>query len=244
MGPIANLLGLALMSLDHFIAIGWPLKHHKLQRRSTIEILIASTWIVALIRGITYYFNTYESFMLAVINFSSVDFDSFCEKWEEQKKPRPSNTGLNFTVILLTTIGLVFLAIFVMYCYIAWVAFKAIKTKWYFQRYSRTSSAKNRTARKRMRQVKGIGTTILLLFSFMLLWTPISVFYIRSITNSLVIDPNTKCEIILIDIVCCTSLIDVGIYFMRSKEGATVLRRYRPKIYKASRPNLITHVRH
>lgn len=151
------------MSLDNFIAICWPLKHPKITlQKCSIEADHICLY-VALMCCLAYYSN------------NIADIDEFCEGWPKVPKDRQqANSVMNTTGTLLKIIGQVFLAICVKYCYIAWIGFKASKSKRYFQRYIRSSSEKS-SAQRKIKQMKGIETTILLLSLVISLWSPIGV---------------------------------------------------------------------
>ena len=54
-GTTANILGLLLMSVDHFVAIKWSLKHNIILRRRVVTILITGCWIFSILSGMLYH---------------------------------------------------------------------------------------------------------------------------------------------------------------------------------------------
>ena len=242
-GPWANLFGLVLMTLDHFIAIRWPLKHRILMSKRTVEIMIGCSWIFAVICGILYNLTMFTTLVRAVTGLLQEDtkntsFDSFCRDWiqmtnEEIKRQRDASHYPIFfrrSLILLISIVLpTFISLLYMYTYIVTVVIKVTKRRRHFQRSS-ISSANQDTLnlRKRMRQARGIGTTITLLAAFLLLWTPVIVFYALVSTDSPILPPKRrdirKIRRTMKVVLSCTTLVDIGIYFMRSKEAKRVLR--------------------
>ena len=183
-GPWANLFGLVLMTLDHFIAIRWPLKHRILMSKRTVEIMIGCSWIFAVICGILYNLTMFTTLVRAVTGLLQEDtkntsFDSFCRDWiqmtnEEIKRQRDASHYPIFfrrsLIILISIVLPTFISLLYMYTYIVTVVIKVTKRRRHFQRSS-ISSANQDTLnlRKRMRQARGIGTTITLLAAFLLL---------------------------------------------------------------------------
>ena len=162
-------------------------------------------------------------------------FDSFCEKWITLLIDDTSKEDVNQQIyatnfsITFTLISAVFLTITLIYCYIIRVALQARKTKCYFQRYSISSNDKSHLARIRMRRAKGIGTTVFLLTSFIILWSPVLICKALILTKSPVLPSKekdiTKIDRCLIVVVCCTSVVDMVIYLIRTSDKETLVKK-------------------
>ena len=212
-GTAANILGLVLMSVDHFVAVRWPLKHHILLSKSTLEVIIGISWILACILWAIYYIGNYKT-LQAALNSTMDDvngtFSVFCKHWlflsiskvmyEELRVRIYKDASLTFVLS-----GFVFVAIAFMYCYVSKVTVNARKTKSFFQNHSQSSSKSAITSdyqhssatsttsfsnawfkqvRKRLKLKRCIRTTMLFLGSFAVLWTPILICLVLILVKS------------------------------------------------------------
>lgn len=226
-GPGANLLGLALMSMDHLIAVRWPLKQHIILNPKVVTVLIISAWTMAAILSIIYYNFIYKSMVYAIIDTFSTDavttntVETFCRKWDDLMSKRRYSEEFAMYIFKCSIVGIVFITMFNIYCFIAYVAFKADKTKGHFQRHCAISTIKRNSLKGRLQKTKGITTTIMLLTAFLLLWVPSLILDVMIMTESpLLLDHDfifgtVYCSLM----VSCTTVVDVVIYFMRSREA-------------------------
>ena len=201
-------------------------------------MMIAGCWVLAALFSVTHYILPYKLMIEVSMNMSSNCFesdssslDSFYEQWIVLLMDSTRNNDTNQRIyttnfsITFALVSAVFLTITLIYCYIIRVALQARKTKCCFQRYSTSSNDKSHLARIRMRRAKGIGTTVFLLTSFIILWTPVLICYALILTKSPLL-PSKEEDIFKIDrclivVVCCTTVVDVIIYLVRTTEETT-----------------------
>ena len=245
-GAVANLFGLALMSFDHFVAMHWPLRHCIILSKRNVIILIGCTWIFSVFLGSTYHLRSYQT-LIQVLSDSrdaekhtDMTFNAFCDEWILLYMPTSEQSNAyyrkNFTITsVVTAVVLIILA--PVYCYIAKVAIRARKTKSFYQRHSLNSlNDSNLSSRVRMKHAKGICTTVLLITSFILLWSSVLIIFalIQETFSSMETIPPSQYAIVQLDrylivIVCCTTVVDVIIYFMRSQEALRLFHFARRK---------------
>ena len=229
------------MSLEHFIAIRCALKRRMLLSNNVVTAMIAGCWILASLFSIVHYIQPYRLMIEVSMDMSThcceykSSFESFCEKWitiliDDTRKEDINQQiyATNFS-ITFALISAVFLTITLIYCYIIRVALQARKTKCHFQRYSISSNNKSHLARIRMRRAKGIGTTIFLLTSFIILWSPVLICKALILTKSPVL-PSKEEDISRIDrclivVVRCTSVVDMVIYLIRTSDKETLVKK-------------------
>ena len=152
-GPAANLIGLALMPLEHFMAIRCALKRRILLSNNVVTAMIAGCWILASLFSIVHYIQPYRLMIEVSMDMSThcceykSSFEWFCEKWitiliddtrKEDINQQIYTTNFSITFSLISA---VFLTITLIYCYIIRVALQASKTKCYFQKYPQTIKA-------------------------------------------------------------------------------------------------------
>ena len=86
-GPAANLVVLALMSLEHFIAIRCALKRRILLSNNVVTAMIAGCRILASLFSMVHYIQPYQLMIEVSMDMSThcceykTSFDSFCKKW-------------------------------------------------------------------------------------------------------------------------------------------------------------------
>lgn len=234
------------MAFDILLAIRWPLKHHILLNRKTAIIIIICAWVLAVILSFAYCKFYYKTLFQTLAHTHEYEgevnkqtFDLFCESWMLIITTASGDGELlhkvyktYFTVSFLI-IAVAFLTILLMYCYIIAIAIRARKTKQHYQRHSITSQGKNRSAQMALSQTKAVGTTILLLSAYIILWMPLVVYFGLILTESRILPSDHRCletiERILMVSICCTAIVDIGIYFIRSKEAFRVLKCFNPK---------------
>ena len=203
--------------------------------------MIAGCWVLASLLSIAHYILPYRLMIEVSMDTSSGcyeyknSFDSFCEKWITLLIDDTSKEDVNQQIyatnfsITFTLISAVFLTITLIYCYIIRVALQARKTKCYFQRYSTSSNDKSHLARIRMRRAKGIRTTVFLLTSFIILWSPVLICKALILTKSRVLPSReediSKIDRCLIVVVCCTSVVDMVIYLIRTSDKETLVKK-------------------
>ena len=247
-GTTANILGLLLMSVDHFVAIKWSLKHNIILRRRVVTILITGCWIFSILSGMLYHMMIHKGIIKAgdiIVNkmhYDPIYYDEFPEKWWvfsyknsdgtyflkdlQQQTFADISNAVKFTII-----GVVFITLLLIYGYIASVVLKAAKERHHRLRYSLSSTAKERSTQMRSQKAKGLCTTSSLLLSFALLWAPFEIYSFLSFTNSPILDPQKldlkTIEFILMIICSCTAIVDFCIYFLRSHEVVKRLREIR-----------------
>lgn len=254
-GTIANLLGLMLMSIDHFVAIRWSIKHPILMRKRVILSLIGSTWIVAIINGALYHLIIYKNInkthaLLQGYSIDASESDEFCEQrgWYyyqevegvyffhlDQAKHSSITFYVDSAIILL-----VFITILCIYVYVASVVLRVAKARERGQRYSITSTSEQRRARLQSTQAKGLLTTILLVSTFVVLWSPLEIYYILTeakseVIESLSVERQSLIETILMVVCSCTTLVDILVYFLRSQECIKMFKECRANVGFRSR---------
>ena len=203
--------------------------------------MIAGCWILASLFSIVHYIQPYRLMIEVSMDMSThcceykSSFDSFCDKWitilidlnrEEDINQQIYATNFSITFALISA---VFLTITLIYCYIIRVALQARKTRFYFQRYSISSNDKSHLACVRMRWAKGIGTAVFLLTSFIILWSPVLICKALILMKSRVLPSReedlTKKERCLLVVVCCTSVVDMVIYLIRTSDKETLVKK-------------------
>ena len=240
------------MTVDHFIAVRWSLKHQILMRRRVVGILVASSWILSIINGMLFNMMTHEGvkkagdIMINELDYYYEYYDELHEQWSawnykesdgkyflelKQETFFKISLAVNFSLI-----SAVLLVLLVVYVYIARVLLKVAKERRYRQRLSIASTAEERSAQMRRRRVKGLCTTISLLVSFLLLWTPLQVYHMISFlkTNDSAYKglDSGKDERIMIVLCSCTSIVDIFIYVLRSQEVMRRLKEFRNRYSK------------
>lgn len=239
-----------LMSIDHFVAIRWSIKHHILMRKRVILSLIVSTWIVAIINSALYQLLIHKNIRQVYTEIKTDyeleewKYDEFCEQWGwydyrpygkyvfemDQELHSDITYYVGFSII-----SVVFIILLCIYSYIAWVVIKVAKARHRRLRYTLSKTSDQRRTELYHKQAKGLLTTVLLLGTFVLLWAPLQIAYILMVTKSKLIDGlREKGDLdvyqIWMMVVCsCTTLADVFIYFLRSQEMSKLLKYCRQK---------------
>lgn len=213
------------MSLDHFVALRWPLRHHILAESSKPSVIgIIVCWVLAVIASGVYYLTNY-AIMIRALTQQHTNIDDFCQCWENLRAEtyhtllqtqEDASKYLAEGLTAATLIGFVFLANVVIYIYIAKVVIQSIK-----QRYRRDDNVVRGTghhSQPRLKQAKGVMATFLFLTFFIILWTPVLIIHGFIVTENKTnySNPTTqdRMDVILAAISCCTALFDVSIYFV------------------------------
>ena len=127
------------MSLDHFVALRWPLRHHILAESSKPSVIgIIVCWVLAVIASGVYYLTNY-AIMIRALTQQHTNFDDFCQCWENLRAEtyhtllqtqEDASKYLAEGLTAATLIGFVFLANVVIYIYIAKVVIQSIKQRY------------------------------------------------------------------------------------------------------------------
>lgn len=237
MGCTANLIGLLLMSVDHFIVVRFSLRHRILMRKRVVFSLLGGSWVVSAIMG-------FLSAILIASKRTSL-LETFRKSYPEReidycwletfyvfKTSKNSyyvqvGQEVDTKIILgaeLIIMSLSFIMMIFTYIYIACTVVRVSK-----EQQQRLKSCrmfpKHRDSRMRKARYKGVCTTVLLLGTFVLVWLPTETLYILDLLKSELLESSNLMLIrrILLVIVSSTGLIDVGIYFLRSREFIAVM---------------------
>lgn len=256
----ANLVGLMLMSVDHFVAIKFSLKHAVIMRKRTIITAIVCSWIVSLFLGLLdriLIASNRELANISNIHRSKVDSSMpfFCLKdvLYEHKLDNGTyyfNVGQKADNLIRISIDLVIVVLvcvimLVVYLYIAVIVIKVGREKKRRLQYASILTARQIQRIKRS-QLKGMCTSLLLLLTFLALWLPMVVIKVLNEFDG-TYDANNnhhQNQLIMVVVCSCTALVDIFLYFLRSKEVFTLLNELkgRSTCFKTTAlPNRLSH---
>lgn len=235
-GTTANVLGLLLMTSDHFIAVRFSLKHKLFLRKRVVFSLIAVSWVISILHGMLQTMiieskgrSIYETVkqqelkMIGHCALSTIYYDFGFDFGQVHDNVLISYSDIAFlSGILLTMI--------VVYSYIAHVVFKVSKQRQLRLQTSSSISSKTINSQRRRSTTKGLCTTALLVGAFIILWAPIYIYRILQISESSVLKGAdiVAVEIALVVTASTTSIVDILIYFMRSPELSKLIKEVKP----------------
>ena len=226
---MANFLAVLLISLDHFIAIRFSMKHTIIMSRRVVVILIVISAIVAFIIGF------YEKLVILgnrkinplIDEYQDMFFtlSAFCIRETFYRAPGYNSTyyydldqekyDLSKVVLDLTFFTVVLVLLTATYCYIVLIIFRVSKHKRRQLQTSHLTYTKDNENTIRKSEVKGLCTSVLFVVTFIALWLP-NVVVNLPVTS--IEEAVTNETFMIMAIVCsCTAISDFLIYFLRSK---------------------------
>lgn len=208
-GQLTNLLNLAAMALDHYIAINIPLKHSYLMDKHHVGILIAGVWVLGFICGFSDFLLPFAPLYSHCQNQLLV---SYCEK---VKCTMFEPNFLLFAVVIICFVEMAFL-----YSQV----FKTV------YKYPRLQS---RHTQNTQRNNKGLVTTIIIVVSYTICWLPYCLMEltmtIMSLTNTTLIltyyKIMQKAQYYLYNLIALNSIFDPLIYAIRMPDMQNSYRR-------------------
>ncbi|CAI9729253.1 melanocortin receptor 4-like [Octopus vulgaris] len=208
-GQLTNLLNLAAMALDHYIAINIPLKHSYLMDRRHVGILIAGVWVLGSLCG-------FSDFLLPFTplykNCRNQKFLNYCDTI---KCTMFEPNFVLFAVVILCLFEMVFL-----YSQV-------------FITIYRYPQLQTRHAPNIRRNNKGLVTTIIILLSYIICWLP---YCLMELTMTIVSATNLpdmmnyyqisqQAQYYLYNLIALNSIFDPLIYAIRMPDMQNSYRR-------------------
>ncbi|XP_067935024.1 lysophosphatidic acid receptor 2-like [Watersipora subatra] len=237
-GTTANLVGLLLMSLDHFIVVRFSLQHRLLMRSRVVFSLLSVGWALSAVLGLlkciliaskkTKLADGLRPYNINITGYCSLEAYYYVQRpgtgeyFIPVGQKQDSNIRFGVAVVLIT---LTFTSMFFIHSYIAYTVVRVSKEQ---QKRLKHSSLKSSLIDMRMRksQFKGVCTTVMFLGTFAALWLPTNIMYIMKMRGSKTLSQlgnSEQAESILLVIASMTGILDVAIYFLRSRELTAVL---------------------
>ncbi|XP_067942563.1 C-C chemokine receptor type 3-like [Watersipora subatra] len=221
-GTYANLFGLLLMTVDHFIAVRWSLMHITVITKKWAVQAVLVVWLLAVVLA-------FLEDILIEPTYTEImdDWDTkFTTRYCYQRIVYKHTTNGIYTfdlnqdghtaiiaVISIVTISLTFVTMATVYTYIAYVVISI----------SRRKKAQNNRFSATRPNLKGIGTTILLLCTFLILYLPITISYFAQVFGNA--DELSYWWTHIFNIlVTMTGIADILIYGCRDKDVQAALR--------------------
>lgn len=228
---MTNLLGLQMMAIDSFISLKWPLQHHIYTRRAVVKGLIIATWVIT--AAVIFYYPILLAIQIhrieSVMNehFSDSSY-RFCRSWyifytlrstpvlsplqSELKAARTFNSW-KFNVLFI--IALFWLILIYIY--------RAHVVRRWTRRQSQNLPSTKRLGQMRKVQVKSYKRTVLLIGSFLALWsTCIVIQVLHAIQNFTDLRFEDRLfhlpDRICVAVCGLTTILDVIIYMILMKE--------------------------
>lgn len=231
------------MSIDHFLVVCFSLRHQMLMRKRVVYTLIITSWIVSvlfsLLDTITIVAKKARLLeALSVYDLNISDYSDYCSLEALYHFPTSPDTYFlavgqkedDLVRIHVTTslMSCTFIVMLVVYIYIAQVVVRVSKERKRRLQNSRVPS-KELNSRMRRTQTKGLCTTLFLLGTFTVVWLPwkIGFYLIAAGSKHLEESKETLLRRVLLVTASMTGILDVIIYFLRSRERATVMKATR-----------------
>ena len=254
LGAALNIITLLVMTIESFVAIRWPLKHHAYMSKKIATLMIAAAWFFAVLKTI-YYPTLIYSRVLKIAGILSnpkkETSKDFCRGWYFSQMDIGEYTdsfGFDPSVIgdlnlwlAIGLLGITIVSLLLIYGYRTAVVQKVANQMDHHQRYNVTYTSRERAIRARRLKAKGFITTVYLAGSWAMLWGPFLVFQILKVSKSLIIHhianfDFTSSERIFLVVCCLTSITDVLIYafFIKNKATTRCLIRSRRVISQLS----------
>ncbi|GAB1603100.1 adrenocorticotropic hormone receptor-like [Argonauta hians] len=208
-GQLTNLLNLAAMALDHYIAINIPLKHSYLMDRRHVGIIIAIVWVLGSVCG-------FSDFM--------VPFTPLYEHCRNQK-------FLNYCDAIKCTM---FEPNFVLFAVVILCLFEMVVLySQVFITIYKYPQLQTRHAPNIRRNNKGLVTTIIILLSYIICWLPYSLMELTMTIASATNLQNMmryymvsqQAQYYLYNLIALNSIFDPLIYAIRMPDMQNSYRR-------------------